>query len=422
MISTHTDTSSHTPAPPSNAGGPHPRRRRLRHTAVVAAAVFIIVVAGLWFDQTPASAGAESAAPPPPEVTVAPVTQRLIVDHAERIGRVVATETVELRPEVSGRITHVGFAAGEPVRAGQVLFTIDPQSYAAAVDVARAEVARAEARAASALREADRASALREQQAISNEESELRRSRAAETQAELLAARAALASAEIDLARTEVRSPIDGRVSRAYVTEGNVVSGGAAGATLLTTIVSTGEVHVYVNVDEATIHRFRRALAEGILLTDADGRIPVELRLDQSETYTHHGYVESLDNRIDPQTGSLTVRLHFDDPQDQLLPGSFARVRVPVSAAEPRLLISERAIGTDQSQKFVLVVGEDETVAYRPVTLGPLLGAERIIVSGLSAGERVVVNGLQWVRPGMAVSAREQTTSPASSTTGLAAR
>lgn len=403
---------------PQSPAAPSGRRRpkkRLRQVFFVGLPLIAIGLTTTWMSQTSVEAAASPESPPPPTVTVETVEQRLLAEYAERIGRVVATELVELRPEVSGRITGVHFASGQLVEAGQVLFTIDPRPYAAAAEAARAEVARAEARANSARREAERATALRAQRAISEEEAQLRQSRSAETRAELLAAQAALKTAELDLARTQVRAPISGRASRAFVTEGNIVSGSPMDPTLLTTIVSTGEAHVYVNVDEATIHSFRQARAAGVLPTDVNGRIPVELRLDQSETYTHRGFVESLDNRIDPETGSLTVRLYFKDPLDQLLPGSFVRVRVPVSAVHERLLISERAIGTDQSQKFVLAVRDDHTVAYRPVELGPMIDDMRIIKAGVAAGDRIIVNGLQRIRPGMVVNATSaSTTGPTS--------
>jgi RND family efflux transporter MFP subunit len=187
----------------------------------------------------------------------------------------------------------------------------------------------------------------------------------------------------------------------------------------MTTIVSTGEAHVYVDVDATTIRRFRKAEAEGRILLDEGGNIPVQLRLDQGSDFSHAGHVESLDNRIDPETGSLTVRLLFPDERDELLPGSFVRVRLPVSDAENRIVVSERAIGTDQNQKYVLTVQSDSTVAYRKVTLGPVIDGERIITDGIVPGESVIINGLQRVRPGMTVNAESAATLDS---TGLAQR
>jgi multidrug efflux system membrane fusion protein len=403
-MSAHSSTSSNAPAPA--------RQQRKRRPALLFAGPLLALAlggSGFWLAQNTLSAGEgsnEPATPPPPTVTVQPAEQRVLVEYAERHGRVAATQSVDLRPEVSGKILSIGFQAGQMVEAGQVLFTIDPRPYAAAVDSAKANVARAESRFANARREADRAQELHAQQAISSEEADLRRSRAAEAEADLMAARAALETARIDLERTEVRSPIDGRVSRAFVTAGNLVSGSPAGATLLTRIVSTGEVHVYVEVDEPTIQRYREAVAAGEILVDESGRIPVELRLGHEAEFSHQGWVESLDNRIDSATGSLTVRLLFPDPKNELLPGSFARVRVPLSARTPQLVVNERSIGTDQSQKFVLVVDEAGTVQYRTVTLGPIHGSDRVIASGLDVGDRVIVAGLQRVRPGVTVEAQ----------------
>ncbi|MES1195161.1 MAG: efflux RND transporter periplasmic adaptor subunit, partial [Opitutus sp.] len=209
----------------------------------------------------------------------------------------------------------------------------------------------ATARAQVAEREAKRADELLAASAISNEEAEARRARAAE-------ARADLATARLDLEHTEVRAPIDGRVSRAFVTAGNLVSGAPGGATLLTTIVSVGEAYVYADLDESTLLKFNRLLRDNRLATQG-GRIPVDLQLADETGYPRHGYIESADNRVNPATGSLVLRMVFANPDDALVPGLFARVRVPVSAPTETLLVSERAIGTDQSQKFVLAVGAD---------------------------------------------------------------
>lgn len=412
---------------PSAAPAASSNRRKLRPAVTIAGPILALLGSGLWFAQNQLSADesvTKEAAAAAPAVTIQPVTERPLIEYAERHGRVAATRIVELRPEVSGKIVAIGFQAGEVVHADQVLFTIDPRPYAAAVDSARASVTRAEIRAANARREADRAHALRDQQAISSEEADLRESRASEAEADLLAAHAALETAQIDLERTEVRSPIAGRVSRAYVTEGNLVSGSPAGATLLTTIVSTGEAHVYVDVDEATVQRYREAAKAGEILVDEFNRIPVELRLGNDSEFSHRGWVESLDNRLDPETGSLTVRLFFPDPDSDLLPGSFARVRIPLSARVPRLIVNERSIGTDQSQKYVLVVDDHGTVQYRTVTLGPVYGSDRVIDSGLEAGDRVIVAGLQRVRPGVTVQAElaSQTDTTGSTEASVAVR
>jgi membrane fusion protein, multidrug efflux system len=221
-----------------------------------------------------------------------------------------------------------------------------------------------------------------------------------------------------------VRSPIDGRVSRALVTGGNLVSGAPGSATLLTTVVSTGEAFVYADLDEAAVLKFHRLLRENQLATSS-GRVRVEMQLADENGYPRHGYVESTDNRLNSATGSLALRMVFPNRDGALLPGLFARVRLPISAPRPALLISERAIGTDQSQKFVLALEDNNTVAYRTVKLGGAIGGKRIVRDGLRPGEQIVVNGLQRVRPGMMV-APEHVAAPesvnASSATRVASR
>jgi RND family efflux transporter MFP subunit len=346
------------------------------------------------------------AAPEPavagPTVTVAPVEQRIVIEHRELLGHVDAVESVEIRPRVSGHIDEVRLQAGQLVNKGDVLFVIDPRWYRAQFDLATAQAESARVRLSIAEREAKRSDELLKERAISVEEADTRSSRLAEARADLHAAEAALDTARLDLDHTEVRAPISGRVSRAYVTAGNLVSGSPAGATLLTSIVSTGAVYVYADVDEATVLAFNRLQAAGRLAT-VDGRVPVDMQLNDESGYPHRGVIESADNRLDAATGSLVLRMVFPNTDGRLIPGLFARVQIPVSAPSPALFISERAIGTDQSQKFVLTVDDSNTVAYHAVKLGAVVDGKRIVREGLSAGDRVIVNGLQRVRPGMTV-------------------
>lgn len=346
---------------------------------------------------------AAPVAPPAPKVTVAPVEQQLVTEFEELTGHVDATETVELRARVSGHLEAVEFQAGQLVNKGDVLFRIDPRWYRAQFDLATA-------RAEVAAREAARAEKLLAAAAISSEEVEARRAAAAE-------ARAALETAKLDLEHTEVRAPIAGRVSRAFVTAGNLVSGSPGNATLLTTIVSVGDAYVYADVDEATLLKFNRLAREGRILTRA-GRVPVDLQLSDERDFPRHGYLESADNRVNPATGSLALRLVFPNPDGALIPGLFARVRIPVSAPAPALLISERAIGTDQSQKFVLAVDHNNTVAYRTVKLGSVVDGKRVVREGLQPGDTIIVNGLQRVRPGMTVAPEPMAVAQAAATGG----
>jgi len=366
-----------------------PVRARRAVLLVSSLALAAGVVAYATTRASAADSSTSVAAPPAPKVTVASVEQKLLTDYEEFTGRVDATETVELRARVSGHLEAVSFQAGQMVRKGDVLFRIDPRWYQAQFDLASAQ-------AAVAAREAKRADDLLAAAAISSEEAEARRARAAETAA-------ALATARLDLEHTEVRAPIAGRVSRAYVTAGNLVSGSPGSATLLTTIVSVGEAFVYADIDEATVLKFNRLQRDGRLAT-VGGRVPVDLELADESGFPRHGYIESADNRINPSTGSLALRLVFANADGALVPGLFARVRIPVGAPQPTLLVSERAIGTDQNQKFVLAVSADRIANYRTVKLGGSaeLG-KRVVLSGLQPGDQVIVNGLQRVRPGMTV-------------------
>ncbi|HEY4246065.1 MAG TPA: efflux RND transporter periplasmic adaptor subunit [Lacunisphaera sp.] len=324
-----------------------------------------------------------------PKVTVTPVEVKLVTEFEEITGRVDATETVELRARVSGHLEEVHFNAGQLVKKGDILFTIDPRWYKAQFDLATA-------RADVATREAKRAGDLLAASALSSEETESRRAKAAEAVAELDTAR-------LDLDHTEVRAPISGRISRALVTEGNLVSGSPGNATLLTTIVTTGDVYVYADLDESALLKFNRIARENHLLMES-GHVPVDMQLEDEMDYPRHGFIESMDNHVNPETGTLTVRMLFPNQDGALLPGLFARVRVPVSSPQNTLLVSERAIGTDQSQKFVLTVAKDNMVAYRTVKLGGNFDGKRVVREGLAPGETIIVDGLQRVRPGMTVS------------------
>jgi len=371
--------------------------------ALVSLLVPTISIAGLLFVAAGCSRGAAQQQPPPPNVTVAPVESREIVEWNEFTGRVEPVETVEVRPRVSGYIHRVRFQSGQLVKKGDVLFEIDPRWHQATFDQRQAELGQARVRLENAKREADRTAQLLANKAISVEESDARQSRFEEAKSVLLAAQAALDTARLDLEYTQVHSPIDGRASRALLTEGNYVNGVAGGASLLTTIVSVDPVYVYADIDENSLLKFNALSQAKKLETDGDGRIPVELQLADEQGFEHRGYIESFDNRLDANTGSILLRAIFPNPDGRVVPGLFARIRVPLSERHPALLVEERAVGTDQSQKFVLTLTKTNTVAYRQVQLGPELDGKRIVRAGLEGNEQVVVNGLQRVRPGMPV-------------------
>lgn len=377
-----------------------------RRLALTVLALGLLLAGRVFFLHQNTQAAAQNAPvspPPAPKVTVASVEESTLVDHRELLGRVDSMETVEVRPRVSGHIDEVRLQAGQLVKKGDLLFQIDPRWYRAQHELSKAAVERAKARVSIAERDSHRAEGLVGNRAVSVEEADTKASLLAEARAELLAAEAAMETARLDLDYTQVRAPISGRINRAYVTAGNLVSGSPGGATLLTTIVSTGDMYVYADVDEATLLTFNQLQRDGHLKTE-NGRVAVEMALSDESEFTHRGYVESTDNRLDMSTGSLVLRMVFPNADNKLLPGLSARVRLPVSGADKTLFVSERAIGTNQSQKFVLTVATDNTVAYHSVKLGPIVDGRRVIREGIKAGDRVIVNGLQRVSAGMTVS------------------
>lgn len=360
-----------------------------------------------------ANTAAPSAPPPPPTVTVAPAGSRSIAEVMELTGRVRPIDEVDVRARVNGHLEAVHFQNGALVKKGDLLFTLDARWYEATLAAAKANLEQARVRSDNAEREAKRAQQLVEKQAISAEEAESRAARVAEAKASLLSAQAAIAAAQLDLDYTQIRSPIDGRVDRTFVTPGNFVSGIPSASTLLTTIVSVDPVYVDADLDEVTLLRVRRSVEAGALPTDDKGRVQVDLGISDEEGFPHKGVVDSMGNRIDTATGSIPVRVLVANPDRRFVPGMFVRLRIPLGKATPTVLVSERAIGTDQSQKFVLIVGPDNVVAYRPVKLGPQVGNQRVIVDGLAAGESVIVNGLQRSRPGTPVTPQAEAPAPA---------
>ena len=343
--------------------------------------------------------GCTKSAPPPAmaptAVTVAAVEQKNIVEWNEFTGRVEPVQSVEIRPRVSGYIQEVKFQSGQLVKKGDVLFTIDPRWNQAVFDQRQAEYDQAK-------NEANRTAVLLKGNAISTEEADARKAHYEE-------AKAMLDSAKLDLEYTVVRAPIDGRVSRALLTEGNYVSGNAGNASLLTTVVSVDPVYVIADIDEDTLLKFNQLVHDKKLGDENGGRVPVALQLADEKDYPHQGYIESFDNQLNPDTGSILMRAVFANTDGMIVPGLFARIRLPLSENHPALLVDERAIGTDQAQKFVLTLTATNTVQYRPVELGPVIDGKRIVRSGLTAGEKIVVNGLSRVRPGMPVTPQDET-------------
>src|SRR6266853_6278649 len=265
--------------------------------------------------------------PPPSFVTVAPVERQELIEWDEFTGRTEPVESVEVRPRVSGYIQEVRFQSGQLVKKGDVLFVIDPRWHQAEFDRRQAESEQARVRLDNARREADRTPQLLANKAISTEESDARQARYQEAKASLLAAQAALDSARLDLEYTQVRAPIDGRVSRALLTEGNYVSGIPGANTLITSIVSVVPVYVYAEIDEKSLLKFNALAQAKKVETNSDGKIPVELELADEEGFPHRGYIESFDNHLDAGTGSILLRAVFANADGRVVPGLFARIR-----------------------------------------------------------------------------------------------
>jgi len=352
-----------------------------------------------------ACGGSENAsqaqAPAAPQVSVAQVVFERITEWDEFTGRLQAPQTVNLMPRVSGYIETVQFDEGALVSKGDLLVQIDPRPFAAEVARLKAELQSAHSAAVLAENDYTRAEKLSSQRAISAEVLDSRQARKQQTAANVASVKAALERAELDLSYTSVRAPISGRVSYAQVTAGNYVQ---AGQSQLTSLVSTGKMYAYFDVDEQTYLKYTRLSAEGKRADTRDGAAnPVYMALASDSSYSHIGNIDFVDNRIDAQTGTIRLRASFNNSENDLLPGLFARIKLVGSSSFNGVLIDEKAIGTDLNNKFVLLVNASNELEYRAVTLGEKVNGLRVILSGLAAEDRIVVNGLQRVRPSMQV-------------------
>jgi multidrug efflux system membrane fusion protein len=364
-----------------------------RHPALKAVA-FATLLAVAGCDSS--SAAQPPAAPPAAEVTVAEVLHKPLRDWAEFTGRLEAVQSVEIRPRVSGYVDKVAFEEGARVKKGQLLFRIDPRPFLA--EVARLSAARARAASQLELAKSNHARAQRliGENAIAREEFDRLSTEDVSTASDLAAATAALDTAQLNLEFTQVRAPIDGRVSRALITVGNLVSSDS----LLTTLVSDNPVYAYFDTDEQTYLRYGRA-AKG--RSQTDGSSPVFMGLADEVDYPHEGQLNFVDNQVDPKTGTIRARAVFDNTDGAFTPGLFARIKLVGRDSRDTVLIDDRSVGTDLGKKFVLVLKDDNTVDYRGVTLGPQVDGLRIVREGLHPGDVIVVNGLQRVRPGAKV-------------------
>ncbi len=330
-------------------------------------------------------------------VDVATVLHTEVTEWHTFTTRLESPEQVELRPRISGVIDSVEFTEGSYVQKGDLLVRIDPRPFQAEVERLKAERVRATAALRQAQTEAKRAKSLQSRNAMSDEQAEARGFLVSQRHAELASVSAALQAAELNLEFTEIRAPISGRVSNAYITTGNNVQ---AGSSVLTTLVSTDQLHAYFDVDERTWNRQFQQV-------DAQSGLMAALQLSGDQGFPYQGQLDFIDNRVNPGTGTLRVRATFEATQPALRPGAFARVRMAADHARLSVVVPDRAIGTDLENQFVLTVDANNTLAYRKVSAGVRIGELRVIEQGLAKGERIAVNGPARVGPGMPIQPRE---------------
>ncbi len=352
--------------------------------------------------------GQQAAPPPPPKVTVSKPLEREVLEWDEYTGRLEAVDSVDVRARVSGYLQSIHFTDGQIVKEGDLLFVIDPRPYQASLDRADAELKLAQARLSLAKNALARAKNLLSARAISEEEADTRASDEKVAAATVQQAEAAINAAKLDVEFTQVRAPISGLISRKYVTEGNLINGGTGG-TLLTTIVSLNPIYCYFDADEQSFLKYNRMGLEGLRPDTRTEESPAYLELADETGYPHKGYVDFLDNRVDMQTGTIRGRGVFENPGDILTPGLFARLKIVGSAPYEAILLPDEAVGSDQSQKYVLVVNpETKVVEYKQVQLGPIINGFRVIRSGVKPGDLVIVKGMQRVMPGAVVDPVEE--------------
>ncbi len=364
-----------------------------------------VVLTGCRSDETAQAAPTAQ----PPEVTVAQVVGREVTDYGEYTGRTESAETVEVRARVRGYLDEIDFKDGQEVKKGDLLFQIDPRPFKAELENAKGQKAQWEAKMARAQADVKRYEGLVPSGAASAQDLDKARAELGEAKAAISSSDAQIDRANLDLEFSTIKAPIDGQVGRALITKGNLVQAGAGEDSLLTTIVSLDPMYVYFDVDERSLLRFleqaRKSRPEGTKLpTLAEAKITVQVGLSHEEGFPHAGVIDFADNKVNPTTGTIRLRATLDNSRRTFKPGLFTRVRVPTSDPLQSLLVSDRAIATDQGQKYVYVVDDKSTVAYRAVQMGRLQDdGLRVITDGLQAGEWVIVNGIQRARPGKPV-------------------
>lgn len=355
-----------------------------------------------------AGCGSQHASEPPreaprPQVSVTSPLQESIIDWDEYTGRFDAIESVDVRARVSGYLESIHFRDGAIVEKGDLLFVIDRRPFEAALDQAKAEREGAEARNELAKLELKRSKALLQENAISQDQYDKQLSNCRQAAAQLHAARAAERQAELNLSFAEIRSPIRGRISRKLVDVGNLVSGGSPDSTLLTTIVSLDPIYFYFDVDEHAYLRYVRLASEEMRPEIRSDGTPVFAKLTEEDNFGHKGHVDFVDSRIGAETGTIWFRATFPNPDLKLLPGLFARCRIPASAKQQALLIPGTSVGRDQAIQFVYVLNDSNVVERRTIELGPRACGLQVVRAGVTAGDRIVTKGVETVRPGARV-------------------
>ncbi len=369
-------------------------------SALATGAAIVSAVVGLQpldAEAKPPAAAAPAAIP----ISVAAVLQTEVRAWDEFSGRLEAVDRVDVRSRVAGAVQSVHFAEGSLVKKGDLLITIDPAPYAAEVERAEALVASATARTSFTRSEQERAGRLWEEKAIAQRELDERINAGREAEASLRAAQAALRTARLSLGYTQVRAAVAGRIGKLEITTGNLVAAGP-GAPILTTLVSVSPIYASFDVDERIVGKAIGQMSQNPGARKL-GLIPVQMGTSASDGTPYEGKLQLIDNQVDAKSGTVRVRAAFDNLDGSLMPGQFARIRMGEARSSKLMLVNERAIGTDQSKKYVLVVSADNKAEYREVTLGATANGLRVVTAGLKPGEQVVVAGLQHLRPGASV-------------------
>jgi RND family efflux transporter MFP subunit len=357
--------------------------------------------------------------PPPPTVSMANPVEKKVVEWDEYTGRFDAMDTVEVRARISGVLDEVKFTDGAVVKKGDLLFVIDPRPFQRVLERDRAALQGAKVQAEFALKDLERARPLMANGTISQQLFDQRNQAVKTAEANVLSAEASVKSAELDVEFTQIRAPITGRISRKLISEGNYLTGGSGSGTLLTTIVSTDPIYFYFDISEADFLKYKRLFEQGKRPSSRETANPIEVGLQGDAAFPIKGQMNFVDNRIDTATGSLRERATFQNSNGNLLPGLFARARVIGSAEYKAILLPDAAVATDQSNRFVFTVAEDGTVGTKTVTLGPIIDGLRVIRTGVTPADWVIVNGVQRARKGIKVKPEKTVIEPAQKAASL---